>query len=209
MYSDLKFMEIRPNGARLYSEFLSRETQESLISELRALLPSAPFFTPRMPRTGKPFSVRMTNFGPLGWVSDQTGYRYQGHHPVTQTPWPPIPESLLSIWNAVLPEGTPEPDACLFNYYENNAKMGLHRDEDEKDFSVPVVSISLGDDALFRLGGQSRKDKTQSFRLRSGDVLLLIGKDRTCFHGIDRIYPGTSSLLRDGGRINLTLRRAE
>ena len=159
-----------------------------------------------MPRTGKPFSVRMTNLGILGWVSDRAGYRYQTHHPVTNEAWPAIPESLLAIWDMVSHYPHP-PEACLVNYYAESAKMGLHQDRDEEDFAAPVVSISLGDTAVFRVGGTTRGGKTQSFKLASGDIVVLDGASRLAFHGIDRVIAGTSNLLKTGGRINLTLRR--
>jgi alkylated DNA repair protein (DNA oxidative demethylase) len=159
-----------------------------------------------MPRTGRPFTVRMTNLGPLGWVSDRAGYRYQAHHPETGKPWPPIPEMVLNVWRQV--SGHPhEPEACLVNFYHGGAKMGLHRDEDEEDFSAPVVSISLGDTAVFRMGGPERGGRTETLKLSSGDVLVMGGQSRLCYHGIDRVLTGTSTLLKDGGRINLTLRR--
>jgi DNA oxidative demethylase len=152
-------------------------------------------------------TVRMTNCGPLGWVSDrERGYRYQETHPVTGAPWPAMPEPLLSIWRAEA--GWPQPpQACLVNYYDSAAKMGLHQDRDETDLSAPVLSLSLGDTCLFRLGGTERGGKTRSFRLESGDLVVLGGASRMRFHGVDRIYPGTSDLLPKGGRINLTLRR--
>jgi alkylated DNA repair protein (DNA oxidative demethylase) len=164
-----------------------------------------------MPKTGKPFSVRMTNLGPLGWVSDKdAGYRYQATHPETGRPWPPIPEMVLDVWRG-MSGYSGDPEACLVNYYEPTAKMGLHQDRDEADFSAPVVSISLGDACLFRVGGTGRGDPTRSMRLSSGDVVVLGGDSRLAFHGVDRVYPGTSTLLGGwfpaGGRINLTLRR--
>jgi alkylated DNA repair protein (DNA oxidative demethylase) len=166
----------------------------------------APFFTPVMPRTGKPFSVRMTNCGALGWVSDRAGYRYQPTHPETGHSWPPIPARLLDLWDDVT--GYPHrPEACLVNFYGPEAKMGLHQDRDEEDFAAPLVSVSLGDSCRFRLGGSERSDRTRSFVLASGDVLVLAGPSRLAFHGVDRILPGTSTLLSGGGRINLTLRR--
>jgi len=151
--------------------------------------------------------VRMTNCGTLGWVTDkERGYRYQPHHPVTGDPWPPIPEKLLRIWEAL--SGYPHPpEACLVNFYTADAKMGLHQDRDEANLAAPVLSISLGDSCLFRIGGSAREDRTASFRLNSGDVVVLGGEGRLAFHGVDRIYPDTSPLLRNGGRINLTLRR--
>ncbi len=151
--------------------------------------------------------VKMSNFGELGWVTDkENGYRYQPHHPVTGQPWPPIPRQLVNIWHQITGL-EPCPEACLINYYDASARMGLHQDRDEYDFSWPVVSISLGDDCRFRVGGTARKDPTRSIRLMSGDVVVLGGEARLAFHGIDRIYPDTSTLLANGGRINLTLRR--
>lgn len=165
----------------------------------------APLYRPEMPRSGKPFSVRMSNCGSLGWVSDKQGYRYQQRHPLTGDPWPPIPAPLLEVWSELSGEAR-MPQACLINFYDSDARMGLHQDRDEKDFSAPVLSISLGDACLFRIGGTERGLPTQSFRLDSGDVVVLGGEGRLAFHGVDKIYPMTSTLLKDGGRINLTLR---
>ncbi len=152
-------------------------------------------------------SVRMTNCGELGWYTDRTqGYRYIAHHPETGAPWPPIPQPLLEIWHE-FSNTEKAPEACLVNFYAPDAKMGLHADIDERTFDFPVISVSLGDDCLFRIGGLARKDRTRSFRLCSGDVVVIGGENRKAFHGVDRIYPGTSELLKNSGRINLTLRR--
>jgi len=159
-----------------------------------------------MPKSGQPFSVRMTNCGPLGWIADEAGYRYQPHHPETGAPWPPMPAILHAAWRG-LADYPHLPEACLVNVYAPNARMGLHQDRDEHDFSAPVVSLSLGQSCLFRVGGTNRKDPTRSFRLASGDALVLGGDARLAFHGVDRIIRGTSTLLPDGSRINLTLRR--
>ncbi|WP_428669647.1 alpha-ketoglutarate-dependent dioxygenase AlkB family protein [Roseibium sp.] len=183
-----------------------REAQEDLLERIRAIVAEAPLFQPVMPKTGKPFSVRMSNCGPLGWVSDINGYRYQPTHPETGKPWPEIPAVLQNLWSELASEA-PEPEACLINFYDTGAKMGLHQDRDEQTFEAPVISVSLGDTATFRVGGVNRKDPTQSFRLQSGDVVVLGGKARLAFHGIDRVLKGTSTLLKNGGRINLTLRR--
>jgi DNA oxidative demethylase len=181
--------------------------QATLLDALRAVMEEAPLFTPTMPRSGTPMSVRMTNCGPLGWVTDkERGYRYQATHPVTRKPWPAMPEALLELWREVARYLVP-PEACLVNYYVGDAKMGLHQDKDEEDFAAPVVSVSLGDSAIFRVGGLNRKDPTAALELKSGDVVVLAGGDRLAFHGIDRILPGTSDLLPEGGRLNLTLRR--
>jgi alkylated DNA repair protein (DNA oxidative demethylase) len=191
---------------RYLPEFLDRGAQEQVLRDLGEAVARAPLFTPVMPRTAKPFSVRMSNMGPLGWVSDKTGYRYQANHPATGLPWPAIPQSILAVWNRVSNYAHP-PEACLVNFYGGDAKMGLHQDRDEEDFAAPVVSISLGDTALFRVGGTTRSGKTQSLKLASGDVLILEGPSRLAFHGIDRVIGGSSTLLKDGGRINLTMRR--
>jgi len=198
-------------GFRFHPGWFDRAGQERLLRELRAAVEAAPFYTPTMPKSGKPFSVRMTNLGPLGWVSDKDGgYRYQPTHPETGERWPPIPDVVMEVWRAVA-DYPHAPEACLVNHYRPGAKLGLHQDADEQDFAAPVVSISLGDTCLFRIGGTSRKDPTRSFRLSSGDVVVLGGAARLAFHGVDRIYPGTSTLLGDwlpeDGRINLTLRR--
>jgi alkylated DNA repair protein (DNA oxidative demethylase) len=174
---------------------------------LRTVIAKAPLFTPTMPRSGNPMSVRMTNCGPLGWVTDkERGYRYQAEHPVTGNAWPKMPQMLLDLWAEVSDYPLP-PEACLVNYYAGNAKMGLHQDKDEEDFSAPVLSVSLGDTGIFRVGGTSRKDPTQQIELKSGDVVMLGGSDRLAYHGIDRILARTSNLIAEGGRFNLTLRR--
>ncbi|MEM9678090.1 MAG: alpha-ketoglutarate-dependent dioxygenase AlkB [Pseudomonadota bacterium] len=195
-----------PKGVLVWPQMLDLEAQNALLSHLREAVAVAPLFTPAMPRTGKPLSVQMTNMGELGWLTDkERGYRYQSTHPLTEKPWPPIPTMLLNLWNRCAPHA-PKPQACLVNYYRDTAKMGLHQDRDEQNLEAPVVSISLGDTCLFRLGGTTRGGKTQSFKLHSGDVMMLSGPARLAFHGVDRVYPGTSDLLKGGGRINLTLR---
>lgn len=193
-------------GVTHWPGYLDPAEQAALVAELREAARQAPFYVPRMPKTGKPFSVKMTNCGSLGWVSDERGYRYQPLHPETGTPWPPIPTRLLRAWEELA--GYPHPpEACLVNFYEPSAKMGLHQDRDEQDFEAPVLSLSLGDTAVFRIGGTSRGGKTLSLKLASGDALAFGGEARLAFHGIDRILAGSSSLLPQAGRINLTLRR--
>jgi alkylated DNA repair protein (DNA oxidative demethylase) len=190
-----------------FPQKLDLAAQRVLLAELRRVIAQAPLFTPTMPRSGTPMSVRITNCGSLGWVTDkERGYRYQAMHPVTGKPWPAMPRMLLGLWEevAAYPHA---PEACLVNYYAGAAKMGLHQDRDEEDFDAPVLSVSLGDTGVFRVGGRSRKDPTQKFELNSGDVFVLGGADRLAYHGIDRILPGTSDLLSEGGRFNLTLRR--
>lgn len=193
-------------GLRYLPAHFDRAGQETLRDLIAEAAGAAPFYTPIMPRSGRPFSVRMTNMGPLGWVSDRSGYRYQATHPETGRPWPPIPPMILDLWRAV--SGYPhDPEACLVNLYREGAKMGLHRDEDEEDFAAPVVSVSLGDTAVFRIGGTERGGKTETLKLASGDVLIMGGASRLRYHGIDRVLTGTSTLIEGGGRINLTLRR--
>jgi alkylated DNA repair protein (DNA oxidative demethylase) len=196
-----------PNGIRHLPEYMDRPRQEALIDTVRAIVAEAPLYIPAMPGTGKPMSVRMTNCGSLGWMTDKAGgYRYQPTHPATGRPWPAIPQDLLALWNDIAGYALP-PEACLINFYSDDAKMGLHQDRDEKDFGAPVLSVSLGNTCLFRVGGTRRTDRTLSFKLSSGDIVVLGGEGRLCFHGVDRIYPSTSTLLKNGGRINLTLRR--
>jgi alkylated DNA repair protein (DNA oxidative demethylase) len=197
---------VGPPGFRYVPGYLSPDEQQKVWAAIRHVLEAAPLFSPRMPRSGKPLSVRMSNCGPLGWVSDVAGYRYQATHPETGLPWPPIPEIVLRAWRYLA--GYPiSPEACLINFYAPTARMGLHKDCDEADFAAPVVSLSLGAACLFRMGGQHRNDPTRSLRLASGDAVVLGGKSRLIFHGVDRIIPGTSTLLPQDGRINLTLRR--
>lgn len=193
-------------GVTHWPGYLDADEQAALVAELREVARQAPFFTPRMPKTGKPFSVRMTNCGVLGWVSDEGGYRYQPNHPETGEPWPAMPSRLLQAWEELAGYPLP-PQACLINFYEPTAKMGLHQDRDEEDFAAPVLSLSLGDTAVFRIGGTVRGGKTVSLKLASGDALAFGGAARLAYHGIDRILAGSSSLLPQAGRINLTLRR--
>jgi len=196
-----------PNGIRHLPGYLDRAKQEALVEAIRAIVAEAPLFTPVMPGTGKEMSVRMTNCGELGWVTDkQRGYRYQPTHPVTGKPWPAMPSQLFDLWSDIAGHEKP-PQACLVNFYADAARMGLHQDKDELDLNAPVLSISLGNTCLFRVGGLDRNDRTLSFKLSSGDIAVLGGEGRLCFHGVDRIYPATSTLLKNGGRINLTLRR--
>lgn len=197
--------ELAP-GLILVRGFFDAAAQKKLVADVKAVAAQSPWYRPLMPRSGKPFSVQMTNCGALGWVSDVDGYRYQSRHPMTGEPWAPIPELAMAAWTGLSSYPHP-PQACLVNFYDASARMGLHQDSDEGDFSAPVVSISLGDSALFRYGGQKRGDPTNGVKLHSGDVVVLSGPSRLAFHGVDRIFPGTSTLLPGAGRFNLTLRR--
>ncbi|MEL6502874.1 MAG: alpha-ketoglutarate-dependent dioxygenase AlkB [Pseudomonadota bacterium] len=195
-----------PPGVDHWPGYLDQPAQEALLAQIRTAVAEAPLFVPTMPRTGKPMSVRMTNLGELGWVTDkERGYRYQDTHPATGKPWPEMPQSLLTIWRD-LADCDRDPQACLINFYADDAKMGMHQDRDEETFDAPVLSLSLGQTCLFRVGGTKRGGKTQSFRLQSGDAMRLYGPARLAYHGVDRLYPNTSDLLKAGGRINLTMR---
>ena len=195
------------DGFRHLPGYLDPGRQCELLGHIRTVLAEGPLYAPTMPRTGKPFSVRMSNCGPLGWVSDKAGgYRYQAVHTETSRPWPDMPQLLLKIWREVAGYPVP-PEACLVNYYAAGAKMGSHRDEDETDTRAPVVSVSLGDDATFHIGGLKRADPKRRLVLRSGDVVVLGGAARMAYHGIDRVHAGSCDLLPEGGRLNLTLRR--
>ncbi|ATQ70123.1 MULTISPECIES: alpha-ketoglutarate-dependent dioxygenase AlkB [Methylosinus] len=203
-------MEIEA-GVHLYRSYLDESAQIALLRDIEAVIAAAPLYLPTMPRSGKPFSVRMTNCGPLGWVSDKAGYRYQSRHPQTREPWPAIPQALLAAWEALADYPHP-PQACLVNVYDSAARMGLHQDRDEAALDAPILSISLGADCRFRLGGAKRGDPSRAFALSSGDALTLGGPGRLRFHGVDKILPEiaprlVSPLLAQGGRVNLTLRR--
>ena len=198
--------EVKPinlRGFQIYKSLLSAEEQTKILEDIRAVIRTAPMFSPTT-AWGKPMSVQMSSAGRYGWYSDRNGYRYELSHP-NGSPWPDIPQSVLDVWN-VMSKVERSPDCCLINHYREKARMGLHQDNDEQDFSLPVVSISLGDEGLFRVGGTNRKDKTESIWLSSGDVCVMGGSARLSYHGIDRIRFGSSNLLKKGGRLNLTLR---
>ena len=201
-----------PKGFAHYPQYFSPEQQDSLISAVRTAAETAPFFQPTMPRTGTPLSVVMSNFGQLGWVTDKTkGYRYEARHPKTNALWPPLPDLLTQLWHDVT-DWPDLPEACLINWYrteggKDGAKMGMHVDSDELALNAPVVSVSVGDPAMFRIGGRSRGGTTQGLKLFSGDVVVLAGEARQCYHGVSKVFYGESALVPKGGRINLTMRR--
>jgi DNA oxidative demethylase len=193
-------------GVLLWREKFDRAAQQALLDDVLARVKAAPFYRPQMPGSGASFSVEETNFGPLGWFADKTGYRYTATHPLTGRSWPAIPDRLLELWYETAGYGAP-PECCLVNLYREGARMGLHQDRDEKAADAPVLSVSLGDDAIFRIGAATRRGTTRSVKLSSGDVLAFGGLARLAFHGIDRVVTGSSTLVPGGGRINLTLRR--
>lgn len=190
-------------GAQVWRQALDRTAQEALLGDLRRVVAAAPLFTPET-RSGRKMSVRMTSAGKYGWFTDRRGYRYEPRHP-SGAAWPPIPEAVLALWHGLTGLAR-APDCCLVNFYGEGARMGMHQDRDEADLSHPVLSLSLGDDGLFRIGGTARAGPTQSLWLASGDAVLLGGPARLAYHGVDRIRFGSSQLLKGGGRINLTLR---
>ncbi|MHA7829256.1 MAG: alpha-ketoglutarate-dependent dioxygenase AlkB family protein [Roseovarius sp.] len=190
-------------GVKIYKGALDGATQEALVTALREVVRRAPLFSPMTPY-GKAMTVRMTSAGRYGWYADRKGYRYEPRHPDGQD-WPPIPEEVLTVWRDLVSDAR-LPDCCLVNVYRDAARMGMHQDRDEADFGWPVLSVSLGDSALFRIGNTTRGGKTESLWLESGDVVVMGGDARLVYHGIDRIRSGSSTLLEGGGRINLTLR---
>jgi alkylated DNA repair protein (DNA oxidative demethylase) len=198
-------LQVAP-GVDYWPERFTAGEQASLLADVQRRLAGAPFYRPAMPKSGAPLSVEMSNFGPLGWVTDRAnGYRYQSHHPATGQPWPDIPAVLLGLWAETANYPAP-PEACLVNLYREGARMGLHRDADE-EADAPVLSVSLGDTGIFRFGGDARRGRTTTLKLNSGDVLIFGGPARSMYHGVDHILAGTSTLIPGGGRINLTLRR--
>lgn len=192
-------------GLVIHRGRLGMDAQVALMAAVKAIWAAAPPVRP-VTRWGKPLSVAMTSAGALGWTSDRRGYRYEPRQPDGRA-WPPIPAMLLDLWDR-LAGGAAAPDSCLVNLYRDGARMGLHQDRDEADLTQPVLSISLGDDALFRVGGIERGGPTQSAWLHSGDVVVMGGPARLIHHGIDRVRAGSSALVPGGGRVNLTLRVA-
>jgi alkylated DNA repair protein (DNA oxidative demethylase) len=196
-------MRAQLRGFDIHKGYLDADAQAALVEDVRRVAQTAPMFSPDTPY-GKPMSVRMTSCGAVGWYADRSGYRYAPAHP-SGVDWPPIPDAVLALWHD-LTGVERAPDCCLINYYGAGARMGMHQDRDEADFSWPVLSVSLGDEGLFRIGNTVRGGKTESLWLHSGDVVVMGGAARLAYHGVDRIRFGSSSLLPKGGRINLTCR---
>lgn len=196
-----KFIQVK-NGLLYYPRYLNEGQRAVILSDIKNIILKSPFFQPVMPKTAKPFSVKMTNVGTTGWVSDRSGYRYQQTHPITQEAWQPIPQSLLTLWHELITGYAP--DCCLINLYHEGSSMGLHCDKDEKDLTASVLSISLGASALFRHGGTERNHPTSSFKIYDGDIIILSNESRLIYHGIDKIFVDD----KNQKRINITMRKA-
>ncbi len=155
-------------------------------------------------------SVAMTNCGVAGWVSDRTGYRYDPIDPLSGSPWPPMPAAFWKLAQsaaAALDFPSFEPDACLINRYEPGTRLSLHQDRDEKGYTDPIVSVSLGLPAIFQWGGEKRSDRPQRIPLVHGDVVVWGGPSRLRFHGVLPLKDGEHPLL-GGKRYNITFRKA-
>ena len=195
-------------GAALLRQF-AVPFETALLTALHKVTASAPFRHMITPG-GYRMSVAMTNCGPLGWVSDKTGYRYDAIDPVSGLKWPPMPESFMRLATAAAVEaGFPgfAPDACLINRYEPGAKLSLHQDKDEQEFDQPIVSVSLGIPAVFLFGGLKRADKTMRISVTHGDVVVWGGPARLRYHGVMPLKESDHPML-GRQRINLTFRKA-
>lgn len=196
------------DGALLLPKFcLPNEAQ--IVADLNQILAVSPLRHMVTPG-GHSMSVAMTNCGELGWVSDKKGYRYTALEPNTGAPWQPMPESFLRLANSAAAQAGYTnfvPDACLINQYQTGAKMGLHQDKDEQDFSQPIVSVSLGCAARFLFGGAKRTDKTNKILLQHGDVIVWGGKSRLNYHGIMPLQANKHAVF-GAIRFNLTFRKA-
>jgi alkylated DNA repair protein (DNA oxidative demethylase) len=200
--------EAMADGAVLLRGFV-RPVEAELIAAIGEIAAQAPFRHMETPG-GHSMSVAMTNCGSAGWVTDRSGYRYDGVDPESRTPWPPMPSSFRRLAEHAAAEagfGGFAPDACLINRYQPGARMSLHQDKDEDDFSAPIVSVSLGLPAIFLFGGLQRSDKPRRFRLEHGDIVVWGGPSRLFFHGIAPLADGEHALT-GRQRINLTFRKA-
>jgi len=200
--------EFLDEGAWLLAGFALPEA-EQLVAEVEKISAAAPFRHLTVP-TGGTMSVAMTNCGRVGWFSDRRGYRYTRQDPLSDRDWPAMPDLFLALARRAGEHAGYkgfDPDACLINRYEPDAKMGLHQDRDEGDLTQPIVSVSLGVPAVFLWGGKKRADKTRRFAVEHGDVVVWGGPSRLVFHGVmplkEAEHPLTGML-----RYNLTFRSA-
>lgn len=197
------------NGFKHLPGFLSAADVVVVIDEVRAVAKAAPFRTPTMPN-GNRFALKTTSAGAWGWWADAEGYRYVDRHPTTGEAWPAIPSALLSLFSRALADaGRPwfEPDSLLVNHYGEGGGLGMHVDRSE-DNDLPIVSMSVGADALFVFGDEASKNIRGKFVLSSGDLLVQRGPARHAFHGVTKILPTLTSPLPGTQRLNLTFRRA-
>ena len=204
----LPAVEDMAEGAVLLRGF-ARPCEEKLIADLRTIVEQAPFRHMVTPG-GHPMSVAMTNCGSAGWVTDRTGYRYDGADPQSGNPWPAMPPSFRELAGQAAAQagfGGFAPDACLINRYQPGARMSLHQDKDEDDFGAPIVSVSLGLPATFLFGGLKRSDRPRRFRLQHGDIVVWGGPVRLAFHGVAPLADGEHAIM-GRRRINLTFRKA-
>jgi alkylated DNA repair protein (DNA oxidative demethylase) len=184
-------------------------SESLLLDHVQRIAAQAPFRHLTTPG-GYQMSVAMTNCGEVGWISDRTGYRYGALDPLSQRPWPLMPQAFLDLAaRAATIAGFPsfEPDACLINRYQPGTRLSLHRDYDEKDRAAPIVSVSIGVPAVFQWGGLRRNDRTRRVPLESGDVVVWGGESRFVYHGIAALAESTHPLT-GSERINLTFRKA-
>ncbi len=181
----------------------------ALVDQIQAVCEQAPTRNMQT-RRGFSMSVAMTNCGQLGWVSDRKGYRYSPKNPETNQPWPAMPNVFSELAHSAAAKAgfeNFEPDACLINCYKTGAQMGAHQDRNEKDFSQPIVSASVGVDARFFVRNESNTGKSMSFTLQDGDVVVFGAQARHCFHGVRPLKPGNHPIF-GSARWNLTFRRA-
>ena len=196
-------------GFLLLKSRLTKAMQQEILAAARTVVRQAPLFKPTMP-SGQSFNYSMTNCGELGWVADRHGYRYQQTHPHTFKVFPAMPQVIKDLAIVIAKETGNDnfcPQSCLINLYSKGEKLGMHQDNTEENKSAPIISVSLGDSGIFVLGGLLRNDKTRQYIVQSGDVIVMGGESRNFFHAFKGTVSNTSTLLKNGGRLNLTIRQ--
>lgn len=207
LFPDTEAVPIAP-GAVLFRGAIACET-DRFLHEIEKVIAQSPLRRVVTPM-GKPMSVEMTNCGEVGWVSDRSGYRYERMDPLSGCAWPVMPQLFLEVARASASRAgytTFQPDTCLINRYSSGSKMGLHQDRDERDFSQPIVSVSLGLPVTFNFGGGSRNDPIHKVKLQHGDVVVFGGESRLAFHGVGTLRRGQHEMTGNS-RFNLTLRQS-